>query len=135
LDEPGQNPALEKPPSIPQGELAAAEEVLGLRFSDAERALLAENVTEHRGHYEKMRAIPIENDVPPAFRFDPRLPGMTFDMARKPLATSKVRLPSLPSDLEEIAFWPITHLAELIWDQQIPSVGLTEMYLRRLKRY
>jgi hypothetical protein len=60
-----QETAVEKPPTIPLEKLAIAEQVIGLSFTDAERELMAENVTEHRGHYEKMRAVQIENDVPP----------------------------------------------------------------------
>ena len=40
-----------------------------------------------------------------------------------------------PQDLEETAFWPVTHLAELIRSKQAKSIELTEMYLARLKRY
>ena len=37
--------------------------------------------------------------------------------------------------MEETAFLPVTHLAEIIRTKQITSVELTEMYLDRLKRY
>src|SRR5881275_2819540 len=60
---------------------------------------------------------------------------MTFDTARKPLVMSRETLPPLPDDLDEIAFWPVTQLAELIRTKQVSSVALTEMYLARLKRY
>jgi Asp-tRNA(Asn)/Glu-tRNA(Gln) amidotransferase A subunit family amidase len=122
-------------PVIPFATLAAAEDVIGLSFTDSERELMAEGVQEHRGHYEKLRAIAIDNSVPPAFSFDPRLPGMTFDVVRQPLVMSRVKVPALPADLEDVAFWPVTHLAHLIKTRQVSSVALTEMYLGRLKRY
>src|SRR5690606_10641518 len=40
-----------------------------------------------------------------------------------------------PARLEDAAFYPVTHLAQLIRTRQVTSVQLTEMYLRRLKRY
>ena len=40
-----------------------------------------------------------------------------------------------PADLEDAAFMPVTQLAELIRSRQVTSLELTEMYLRRLKRY
>jgi Asp-tRNA(Asn)/Glu-tRNA(Gln) amidotransferase A subunit family amidase len=40
-----------------------------------------------------------------------------------------------PADLEEIAFWPVRHLAELIRTRQVTSLELTDMYLARLHRY
>jgi Asp-tRNA(Asn)/Glu-tRNA(Gln) amidotransferase A subunit family amidase len=122
-------------PPIPLTTLAAAEDVLGLSFTDAERELMAEGVTEHRTHYEQLRAIALDNSVPPAFSFDPRLPGMTFDTVRHPLVMSQVEVPPVPADLEEVAFWPVTHLSHLIKTRQVSSLALTEMYLARLKRY
>src|SRR5258707_15822301 len=100
----------EQKPTIALELLTAAEEVIGLSFVDSERELMAEGVHEHRAQYEKLRKIAIDNSVPPAFSFDPRLPGMTFDTARKPFAVSAVSVPPLPDDLEEIAFWPVTYL-------------------------
>jgi Asp-tRNA(Asn)/Glu-tRNA(Gln) amidotransferase A subunit family amidase len=40
-----------------------------------------------------------------------------------------------PANLEDVAFWPVRHLAELIRTKQVTSVQLTEMYLTRLHRY
>src|SRR5258707_3266701 len=129
------SPEQPEPPKIPASTLAHAEEVIGLAFTDSERLLMAEDVDEHRGHYEKIRAVPLGNSTAPAIRFDPRPIGAEFNHDRKPLITSRVDLPPLPSDIEEIAFWPVTHLSRLIQTQKITSVALTEMYIRRLKRY
>ena len=123
------------PPAISSALLSAAEEVIGLQFTESEHELMLDGVKENRDHYEKMRAVPLENHVPPAFSFDPRLPGRAFDMARQPLVASKVDVPPLPADLEEVAYWPVTHLAHLIRTRQVSSVALTEMYLRRLKHF
>ena len=40
-----------------------------------------------------------------------------------------------PANLEDAAFWPLTHLAELIRTKQVTSTDLTKMYLARLHRY
>jgi Asp-tRNA(Asn)/Glu-tRNA(Gln) amidotransferase A subunit family amidase len=40
-----------------------------------------------------------------------------------------------PANLEDVAFWPIRNLAELIRTKQVTSLELTEMYLTRLHRY
>src|SRR5262249_15030183 len=40
-----------------------------------------------------------------------------------------------PKNLEAVAFWPVTQLAELIRTKQATSRELTEMYLSRLKRH
>src|SRR5205085_6453537 len=90
---------------------------------------------KNRENYDAMRAVAVENNIPPAIAFDPRLPSMTFETERRPLKLSSASVPAIPADLEEVAFWPVTHLSQLIKSRQVSSVALTEMYLRRLKRY
>src|SRR5260221_3941042 len=98
-----------EPPKIPPGTLAHAEEVIGLAFTDSERLLMADDVDEQRQHYGKIRAVPLENSTMPAFHFDPRPIGATFSRERKPIIASQVELPSpFSTDIEDIAFWPVT---------------------------
>ena len=40
-----------------------------------------------------------------------------------------------PQNLEDVAFYPVTRLAELLRTRQVTSLELTELYLDRLKRY
>ena len=40
-----------------------------------------------------------------------------------------------PANLEEVAFWPVTHLAELVRTRQVTPGELTRMYLARLKQH
>lgn len=116
-------------------QLAASEDVIGLQFTPGERELMREGVQEHRKQYQALRAISLDNRIPPAFAFDPRLPGMTFDTTQQPWTMSTVEVPPLPANLEGVAFWPVTHLAHLVRTRQVTSTALTEMYLQRLKRY
>ena len=60
---------------------------------------------------------------------------MKFDNVRRPIRMSKPPLVKRPANLEEAAFWPVTHLSQLIKTRQVRSVELTEMCLDRLKRY
>jgi Asp-tRNA(Asn)/Glu-tRNA(Gln) amidotransferase A subunit family amidase len=41
----------------------------------------------------------------------------------------------VPADLEELAFLPVTELAELVRRRKVTSTQLTEMYLGRIRRY
>ena len=90
-------------PAISTGALAVAAEVIGLRFTDSERDLMLTGVQKHRENYSAMRAVAVENNVPPAFSFDPRLPGMTFDTERRPVKFSTVPMPALPADHMHVA--------------------------------
>jgi Asp-tRNA(Asn)/Glu-tRNA(Gln) amidotransferase A subunit family amidase len=115
--------------------LKAAERIAGLDFSDAQRELLIADVNHHLDHYEHLRKIPLANNVVPCVRFSPVLPEMKFDMTRRPMKMSAQPPVQRPSNLEDVAFWPVRDLAALLATRQVRSVELTEMYLERLKRY
>ena len=54
--------------------IAAAEAVLGVRYSESERTLMRDNLAPHIENARKRRALVFANDLGPATRFDPRLP-------------------------------------------------------------
>jgi Asp-tRNA(Asn)/Glu-tRNA(Gln) amidotransferase A subunit family amidase len=51
------------------------------------------------------------------------------------MVRGRVALRSAGSDLEDLAFLPVTELSELLRRRRITSLALTQMYLARLKRY
>jgi Asp-tRNA(Asn)/Glu-tRNA(Gln) amidotransferase A subunit family amidase len=60
---------------------------------------------------------------------------MTFDMVKRPMKADKQHEVKRPANLEDVSFWPVTQLAQLLRTRQVSSVELTTMYLDRLKRY
>src|SRR5258708_29677773 len=40
-----------------------------------------------------------------------------------------------PANIEDVAFWPVVQLAQLIKTKQVTSLALTQMYLGRLHKY
>jgi Asp-tRNA(Asn)/Glu-tRNA(Gln) amidotransferase A subunit family amidase len=122
-------------PQISKEMLEDAERVAGLEFTDEERELLLRGVNGQLESYERLRTVELANSVPPALVFNPLPAGMTVDRTRRPARRSRVRVDRVPSDLEELAFWPITHLSQLIESRRVSSRDLTEMYLSRLKKY
>jgi len=115
--------------------LREAERLAGLEFSDRERELMLDGLNNYLNTYKKLREVTLSNDVAPALRFSPVLPGTAFEKQQRPMKMSKIRKLQVPSDLEAVAFWPVTDLAHLIESRQVSSVELTKMYLDRLKRY
>ena len=114
--------------------LANAEAVAGLEFTDAERELMLDGINSNLEAYEKLRAVSIPNEVPPAVRFDPVLPGRPATVARRERRRTR-RSVTRPANLEAVAFWSITDMGELLRTRQVTSVELTSMYLDRLKRF
>jgi Asp-tRNA(Asn)/Glu-tRNA(Gln) amidotransferase A subunit family amidase len=125
----------EEEPTITKEMLADAEAVAGLEFTDEERELMVEGVNRRLRAYETIRGLELTNDVPPALYFEPVPPGHTATRERGVSRRSEVRIDRVPSDIEEVAFWPVTHLAKLIETRRMSSVQLTTMCLERLKKY
>ena len=71
----------------------------------------------------------------PPFHFSPVVPGITVNKTRQPFRLSAAPTVKRPSNLEDVAFWPLRNLGELIRTRQVTSLELTEMYLARLHRY
>ena len=112
--------------------IAAAAQLVGLSFTESERSLMREALQQQLGAYQQMRAISIPNHVPPALEFSPHV----GDLPTESPSTGAPAAPVLaPADLEDLAFAPVTVLSQLIRTGQASSLGLTEMYLQRLKRY
>jgi Asp-tRNA(Asn)/Glu-tRNA(Gln) amidotransferase A subunit family amidase len=125
--------------SIPEShirleDVASAERLIGLTFTEAERLLLLENVQGLTKQYEKLRALRLDNAMAPALVFQPFAPARAEAMPRS-YRMSRIPPVTRPANLEAAAFLPLTHLAELIRTRQVTSLELTEMYLQRLKRY
>ena len=115
--------------------LREAERLAGLEFTDQERDLMLDGLNDYLERYRKLRTVALDNSVAPALRFDPVPPGTAFEKQRRPISISKARELPVPSNLEDLAFWPVTDLAGLIQSRRVSSVQLTNMYLDRLKRY
>jgi Asp-tRNA(Asn)/Glu-tRNA(Gln) amidotransferase A subunit family amidase len=123
---------LPDPASITAEILAAAETLLGIRYTDAERALMLDNLPPQLERALRSRALGHPASLGPATKFDPRLPGFAM-----PKAAPFVFTPpdiALPESDEDIAFAPVTALAGWIKRQQLSSTRLTRIYLDRIDK-
>lgn len=113
-----------------------AEWIAGLEYSEDDRALLLEGVNEAIKGYERIRAVRLDNGVPPALRFEPEPHAPPCPpVGRGPVSMTESAPPQRPETEEDLAFAPVTELAALIRTRQVTSVGLTNVYLARLKRF
>jgi Asp-tRNA(Asn)/Glu-tRNA(Gln) amidotransferase A subunit family amidase len=115
--------------------VAQAERLAGLEFTDDERESIARGLTRNVRAYEQLREVELPNAVPPAVQFDPLLPGMTVPTMSRPIRYTRPAAVQRPDNLEDVAFWTVTQLAELVRTRQVMPSELTEMYLTRLKRH
>jgi hypothetical protein len=128
--------AQQQPMRITKEQVTAALVLLGLEFQDAEIDMMLRNVNNRITGYETIRKLDVPLSTEPAFAFHPGLPD------RKPIKGSARFLPTVsrtpvrvPSNLEDVAFWPLTRLAALVRTRQVTSTALTKMYLARMKKY
>ena len=120
--------------AITEEMVAGALAVAGLKFSEEDQKAMVQAANRSLANYEELRNLHIPNDVAPPFYFSPITPGMKVNRTREPLRFSALAV-KRPANLEDVAFWPITHLAHLLKTRQVTSLELTEMYLARLHKY
>ena len=125
----------EKEPAIKKENIEAAEKVIGLEFSDAQRDSMLDDLNDNLESYQKLRELDIKNSVPPVLLFNPVPVGMKFEKGESQLKLSPPGNKAIPQNFEELAFYSVRDLAELIRARKVTSTQLTKMYLERLKRY
>lgn len=114
-----------------------AAAVADVHIADEYKDMMLEGLNSYTEGFEAIYALHIKNEVAPAVIFDPVLPGMKFETERRPMKISAApsTAASAPKNIEDVAFYSVRQLAELVRTKKISSVALTEMYIARLKRY
>jgi Asp-tRNA(Asn)/Glu-tRNA(Gln) amidotransferase A subunit family amidase len=112
-----------------------AQTLIGLEFTPLEIDSMLTGLEEQRTSYEKLRAMPLSNEVTPALIFNPLPVGFQFEKERKPFKASDPGKVSLPKNRDELAFYTVNQLAHLLRTRQITSVELTRFFLERLKSH
>ncbi len=107
----------------------------GLPYTETEATNLVNTANNNLASFERIRDFHIPLDVSPPYHFSALVPGMTPNKNRESFVISKAPPVKKPANMEDIAFLPLRHLAELIRTKQVSSVELTKMYLERLHRY
>ena len=105
--------------------------------AEYQQAML-DGLNENKKNYEEIYKLHIPNSVPPAFIFDPVLEGEKFETVKRPLHISSaaaLNISSAPKNIEDVAFYSVRQLAELVRTRKISSAAITDMYIARLKKY
>ena len=113
-----------------------AEWIAGIELTDEERAELAKELDRDQQKFKALREARVGYDVPPALMFYP-LPPQTSggEIDRSAIRAIKRADVQRPASDEDLAFLPVTQLAELVRTRQVSSLELTKLYLARLRKY
>jgi Asp-tRNA(Asn)/Glu-tRNA(Gln) amidotransferase A subunit family amidase len=124
--------------------LDAAAAIAGITLAPEQKEPMLSILNSYHESYDTLTDAHMPNSIPPSFIFNPMPPGQEptpppagADL-RKPLHISgapAVAMKDVPKDLNEVAFWTVRVLGELVRRKKVSSLALTEMYLARLKKY
>ncbi|AEI46813.1 amidase [Runella slithyformis] len=112
-----------------------ASKIFGIEFSAAERDSMLDNLNDQLKGFERVRKIPLTNDVAPALLFDPVPQGFEFEKVKKTFNAGPLPKVTLPAVRDSLAYYTVAQLGVLIRTKQISSVELTQFFLARLKKY
>jgi Asp-tRNA(Asn)/Glu-tRNA(Gln) amidotransferase A subunit family amidase len=126
-------PNVPDPKKITRQMIDQAADVAGISIDDQYKEMMLDDLNAQAKSYEAVRALKVPNNVPPALRFDPELPGMKFE----PWSPAQVRLTgpavaALPKDPLDLVFSSVAQQAEWLRTKKISSVTLTETYIERI---
>jgi Asp-tRNA(Asn)/Glu-tRNA(Gln) amidotransferase A subunit family amidase len=121
--------------ALTKDEVSAAAALTGLQFDGPQKEMLLPDLEDHLKAYGEIHKLKLPNSVAPALDFNPVLPGMKFENERRPMRMSQLAAIDAPKNIEDVAFYSVRDLADLVRRRKISSVDLTQMYIARLKKY
>jgi len=112
-----------------------AQKIMRLDFTDIEADSMLTDLEGQRKSMVAIRKLNIPNSVSPALNFNPLPVAYQFpDKANYFKASTQANL-KLPALNDELAFFTVRQLAELIRTKQISCVELTRFFIERIKKY
>jgi Asp-tRNA(Asn)/Glu-tRNA(Gln) amidotransferase A subunit family amidase len=112
-----------------------AQKIMGLDFTDIEADSMLTDLDGQRKSMVAIRKLNIPNSVSPALNFNPLPVAYQFpDQTNYFKASTQANL-KLPALKDELAFFTVSQLAELIRTKQISSVELTRFFIERIKKF
>jgi Asp-tRNA(Asn)/Glu-tRNA(Gln) amidotransferase A subunit family amidase len=115
-------------------DLACAERVQGLEFSEAAREMMLPDVQGRLAQLATIREAGIPNELQPALTLDLSLARAPRPAPGHGLHFEPAMVRVRPSKDEDLAFAGVAHLAGMLRGGAISSVELTRFYLNRLRR-
>ncbi len=109
--------------------------LIGLQFTPQEMDSMIVPLEKYRDNYEVIRKDSLAYSTPPALVFDPRPGNFIIPRLQYPVQYSRPNKLKRPKTIEELSFWTVRDLAELIKAKEVTSLELTTLFLNRLKKY
>ena len=118
---------------ITTSDITSAEKLLGITYTNSEREQMVENLEGQILSAKLRRGMELDNKIPMASKFDPRLPG--FQMPSSRGVKARENIIKLPKKEEDIAFSNVGEQGSWIRNGLITSRKLTQIYLDRIEKF
>ena len=118
---------------ITTSDIKSAEKLLGITYSNSEREQMVQNLEGQILSAKLRRGRELDNKIPMASKFDPRLPG--FQMPSSRSVKARENSIKLPKKEEDIAFSNVGEQGTWIKNGLITSRKLTQIYLDRIEKF
>jgi Asp-tRNA(Asn)/Glu-tRNA(Gln) amidotransferase A subunit family amidase len=114
-----------------------ASSIADVHIADEYKDMMLESLNNYPQSFDAIYGLHIRNEVAPAIVFDPVPAGAKLETRRQqPIFSPAPKVSGVaPKNLEDVAFYSVRELAELVRTKKVSSSALTSMYLERLKRY
>lgn len=121
--------------TIAKENIEYAEKIIGLNFTKSERDSMLDDLNSQLADFKKIREIILANEIPPSILFNPIPVNFSNNSVQGKIVYSDYSQIKLPSNKDDLAFYSIGELAQLIKTKQITSIELTKFFIDRLKKY
>jgi Asp-tRNA(Asn)/Glu-tRNA(Gln) amidotransferase A subunit family amidase len=126
-------------PAVSPRTFSEAEKLVQIEMTPKDIAQAAGNWQQSLASVYERRTGPrkllLDESIAPATVWNPTLLGSASGPTKDIFAMRASRAPALPASEEDIAFAPVSWLAEWIKSRQITSERLTNIYLKRLEAF
>jgi Asp-tRNA(Asn)/Glu-tRNA(Gln) amidotransferase A subunit family amidase len=121
--------------TVTHSQIVGAEKMFDLNFTEAKRDSMAGFLKDRVKTYQYLHSQDLKNDEPIPLWYNPVIKGVLVPHKQLPVEFNLPGQVSLPSDINQLAFFSIPQLSALIKYKKISSEKLTRFFLDRLKKY
>lgn len=127
----------EAKPKITREMIDAAAAIADVPIADDQKQAMLDGLNDQAKGFGEIFKLHIPNGVAPALVFDPVVSDVRFEEEKRPVRISAIPPAAgrAPKNLEDMAFYTVLQIAELVRGKKISCLALAQMYLERLKRY
>jgi Asp-tRNA(Asn)/Glu-tRNA(Gln) amidotransferase A subunit family amidase len=112
-----------------------AQKISNFNFSPAQADSMLNYLDARAKDYQELRDLKMPNGVAPSLTFNPIPQGFVPQDKTNGFVLAKAAPVKMPANKDDLAFYTVRQLGELLRTKQVTSVELTRFFIERLKKY